>query len=195
MHHQLKNSEFHLKPGQIQRIIERAGNLRDACIIKMFAQTGIRRAELAALEIPDIDFRQQLIHIRNGKGGKARIVPVVKDLLLDLHKLFSRRRSGAVFLSKRVGHLTLRQVNWIVAQAGERARVRNPNPKYKGLNTHLFRHTFARIWKIRRGSIETLSKILGHSSVKTTLDVYGTEGLSDIQKNYGKTMGKYWDRA
>ena len=34
----------------------------------------------------------------------------------------------------------------------------------------------------------TLSKILGHASVKTTWDIYGTEGLRDIQINYTTTV-------
>ena len=36
--------------------------------------------------------------------------------------------------------------------------------------------------------IETLSKILGHTSIKTTLDEYGTEDLEDVQENYKKIM-------
>jgi integrase len=51
-----------------------------------------------------------------------------------------------------------------------------------------FRHSFAREWKKRGGSIETLSKILGHTSVKTTLDEYGTEDLQTVQENYSKVF-------
>lgn len=192
MLHQLKDSEYHLKPKVIRKLIRKAGSFRDACIIKTFAQTGIRRAELAALDIADIDFEQHLFHIRNGKGGKARIVPLTQELERDLKRLIDDRQMGPVFVSQRGTRLTLRQVNWIVARVGTRAKVKNPNPKYTYLNCHLFRHSFAREWKKRRGSIETLSKILGHSSVKTTLDVYGTEGLADVQENYAHIMSKIW---
>lgn len=192
MLHQLKDSEFHLTPSQIRGLIRKAGSFRDACIIKTFAQTGIRRAELAALGVHDIDFDQCLIHIRNGKGGKARIVPLTEELTFDLKRLIGNRSEGPVFLSKRSSSLTLRQVNWIVAKVGKRAGVKNPNPKYQNITCHLFRHSFAREWKKRSGSIETLSKILGHSSVKTTLDEYGTEGLTDVQENYAKVMRRIW---
>lgn len=42
--------------------------------------------------------------------------------------------------------------------------------------------------KKRDASIETLSKMLGHTSIKTTLDEYGTEDLEDVKENYKKIM-------
>jgi integrase len=91
-------------------------------------------------------------------------------------------------LSQRNGQLTLRQVNWIVAQAGKASGVQNPNPAHQYITCHLARHSFAREWKKRGGSIETLPKILGHTSLKTTLDEYGTEDLQTVQENYSRVM-------
>lgn len=192
MLHQLKDSEYHLDLIQIRKLIQKAGTFRDACLIKTFAQTGIRRAELASLDITDIDFDQKLLHIRNGKGGKARIVPLTEELASDLKHITGSLSVGPIFPSKNGFFLTLRQVNWIVTKVGKSAGVKNPNPKYKNITCHLFRHSFAREWKRRQGSIETLSKILGHASVKTTLDEYGTEGLTDVRDNYSKVMKKIW---
>ena len=45
-------------------------------------------------------------------------------------------------------------------------------------------------WKKQGGSIESLAKILGHTSVKTTLDEYGTEHIQDVQANYEWVMGE-----
>jgi integrase len=82
-----------------------------------------------------------------------------------------------------------------VAQAGVRSGIRNPNPKYQHLTCHLFRHSFARVWKARGGSIESLSKILGHESVRTTWDEYGSESLEDVRRNYAKIMEGKSSRA
>lgn len=186
---QLKNSEFHLKPSDIKKVIYSSTlSFRDRCILKALAFTAMRRAELAALDVRDIDFTKRLIHIREGKGGKSRIVPMSDELASDIHHLVEHRKTGAVFVSQRGGNLTPRQVNWIVARAGDLAGVENPNPNYEHLTCHLFRHSFAREWKKRGGSIESLSKILGHTSIKTTLDEYGTEDLADVQDNYRKIM-------
>ncbi|MCJ7783831.1 MAG: site-specific integrase [Desulfobacterales bacterium] len=185
---QLKNSEYSLKPEEIKKVIYSAEKFRDRCIVKMFAQTGIRRAELASLDIRDVDFEKNLIYIREGKGGKSRTIPITEELASDLKHMINSRKTGPLFKSNRDGSLVLRQINWIVAKAGERSGIKNPNPNYSKITCHLFRHSFAREWKKRGGSIETLSKILGHTSIKTTLDEYGTEDLQDVQENYNKIM-------
>jgi len=185
---QLKNSEYHLSPAAIKKVVHAVEGFRDRCILKTLAQTAIRRSELTELDVRDIDFERKLIQIQEGKGGKGRTIPVSADLLSDLRHLLGRRTNGPVFVSLKGGSLTPRQIGNIVARAGERAGVENPNPKYNHLTPHLFRHSFAREWKKKGGSIESLSKILGHTSVKTTLDEYGTEDLEEVQANYERVM-------
>ena len=190
MKKQLKSSEYCLGAEEIKKIIYAAANFRDRCLIKALAHTAIRRAELASLDIRDIDFERHLLQIREGKGGKSRTVPISEELASDLKHLNGNRKSGPIFLSQRKGPLTLRQVNWIVAQVGIASGVKNPNPGCKYITCHLFRHSFAREWKKRGGSIESLSKILGHTSVKTTLDEYGTEDLPTVSENYRKIISQ-----
>ena len=185
---QLKDSEYNLNPAEIKKIIYAAKSFRDRCLIKTLAHTALRRAELAKLDVRDLDFTRNLLQIREGKGGKSRTVPMSDELANDLSHLMGHRKAGPVFLSQRNGPLTLRQVNWIVAQAGKASGVQNPNPAHQYITCHLFRHSFAREWKKRGGSIETLSKILGHTSVKTTLDEYGTEDLETVRENYSKVL-------
>jgi integrase/recombinase XerD len=190
--HQLKDSEYHLSPHHIKKMINAPERFRNRCIIKTFAQTGIRRFELANLDVRDIDFPHQRLHIREGKGGKDRVIPVSEDLLGDLRYHIGKRGSGPVFVSAKGGPLTARQINRIVASAGAQAGVKNPNPKYSNITCHLFRHSFAREWKRQGGSTESLAKILGHTSVKTTLDEYGTEALEEVQSNYERIMAQIY---
>ena len=88
----------------------------------------------------------------------------------------------------------MRQIKRIIVNAGKKAGVENPNPKYENITCHLFRHTFARLWKEKQGSIETLSTILGHESVRTTWDVYGKESLEDIKHNYNKVIKQMFEK-
>lgn len=187
--YQLANAEFHLSIAELKRLIAATICPRDRLLIQLMVETGMRRCEVAALSAPDIDVTRSLIMIRNGKGKKTRFVPVNPGLALSLRSL-GQSANGSVFQSRKGGPLTCRQINRIAAGAGKRANVMNPNPKYKSVTCHLLRHTFARYWKACGGSIETLSKILGHSSVKTTWDQYGTESLIDIQRNYRSTLKK-----
>ena len=187
---QLTNAEFALTASQVEQLIRGATDHRDRTLIRLLAETGVRRSEAAALTWIDIDGGNRLVVIRNGKGGKLRVIPITAGLALAIHAMDDGRFDSHLFLSRQSRPLSVRQINRIVAATGRRAGVSHPNPKHHQVTCHLLRHTFARLWKAEGGSIESLSKILGHSSVKTTWDVYGTESLADIQANYDKTMGQ-----
>ena len=81
---QNKRSEYTLSKREVGQLINAAPTFQYRCIIKMFAQTGIRRFELMELDIRDIDFERRFIHIRKGKGGKERTVIASLDLITDL---------------------------------------------------------------------------------------------------------------
>ena len=183
------NAEYQLTLKQIEKIINASQCQRDRVLIQVLAYTGIRRAETAALEVNDILWKEKLLIIRFGKGNKQRLVPLPDFVLEDTQTLIGQRTTGGIFLSRVGQKLSCRQLNRIVAKTGKEARVNNPNPKHGNITCHLFRHSFARHWKDQQGSIESLSRILGHTSVKTTWDLYGTESLEDIQRNY-ETMIK-----
>jgi integrase len=188
---QLQNSQFALKPAEVRKVIYACTNPRDRCVLATLAFTGIRRAEVAALDIRDLDLEARRITIRAGKGGKERTVPITEELASDLRLLVGRRATGPVFLSNRGDSLTPRHVNRLVAAAGLLAGVKSPNPATAGrLTCHLFRHTFARHWKQKGGDIESLSHILGHASSATTVDLYGTQSIDDVQANYERLMGR-----
>ena len=185
------NAEYHLTLKQVNRIIAACQCERDTILIQILAFTGIRRAEAVSLKIEDVFWDEKLLIIRNGKGQKQRPVPLPDFVLVNLKSLVGRRTTGAIFQSRTGSILSCRQLNRIVNNIGKKARVKNPNPKYQNITCHLFRHTFARLWKQEKGSIESLSKILGHTSVKTTWDLYGTESFEDVRKNYDRIISKF----
>jgi site-specific recombinase XerC len=76
----------------------------------------------------------------------------------------------------------------IVAAAGEAAGLTNPNPRRSRINPHLLRHSFARHYLDAGGSLRALSYILGHSSIVTTGDVYGTPSVAFIEEEYRRVM-------
>jgi integrase/recombinase XerD len=187
--YQQRDSVFHLESAELKKVIHATESFRDRCILKTFAQTGIRRAELGDLNVRDIDIAARRLRIRQGKGAKQRHIPITEELASDFALLIGRRKSGPVFVSLRGVAISTRSLNRIVVQAGERAEVKNPNPKYKGrLTCYLFRHSFARLWQTRGGSMESLAEILGHSSLSTTVDLYGTEGVHDVQEDFERVM-------
>jgi integrase/recombinase XerD len=181
---QHRNSEFSLRPETLQKLLDSARKGRDWVIIALFVFTGIRRAELRSLDVNDVDVQEPRILIRHGKGGKHRIVFYPPSIMEAVREYRSSLGSGPMFPGRCGSALSLRAINNIVAQTGQRAGVQNPNPKYKHVTPHLFRHSFARNWKRAGGSLESLQKILGHASMQTTMDLYGTESLRETEENY-----------
>ncbi len=109
---QLKASAYHLTSSEVRKLIVAAHSFRDRCIIKALYWFGLRRFELTALDIRDIDFERRRLTVREGKGGKTRVIPSINDECVnDLLHLIGARRTGAVFLSNQDTRLSLHQVN------------------------------------------------------------------------------------
>lgn len=179
-----KNAEYHLTQGQLQALIAGAVNQRNRALIALFVETGIRRFEAAELESQDVDLGAGWLVVRRGKGGRLRLLPLSPRLCDLLRPLVATSPAGPLFRTVRGRALSTRQINRIVAHTGQRAGLHNPNPLRRHITCHLIRHSFARLWKDAGGNIETLAKILGHVSVKTTWDLYGTQSIEDVKRHY-----------
>jgi len=181
--HQLAASAYHLKPSDLRKLLLTASNFRDRCLIKTLWWLGVRRSELINLDVRDVDVARKRVTIQKGKGGKTRVIPIINDeYLSDLLLLIGSRKTGPIFLSNRHRGMAPRSVNHIVATLGAQAGVANPNPRLSHLNPHLFRHSIARFLKSKRFSAEWIQNFLGHESYKTTMDMYGTLSIDEMQE-------------
>jgi integrase len=189
----IRRSDYQLRPSDVARVVYDGPppgrhRWRDRCVLKILAQTGLRRAEVAHLDVRDVDLPGRRLLVVRGKMGRDRLVPISADLAGDLEQLIGRRTRGPVFASDRRRGLSIRQVSRIVADAGLRAGVTSPYPHARALNPHIFRHTFARRWKDAGMPVESLSRILGHGSVATTLDLYGTRSADEVANDYARWL-------
>ena len=190
-------SQFHLTEDQIKLLIRHADKLRDKVIIKMLAYCGLRRFELAKVKIEDINFETRKIQI-SGKKGIERLATIFSDQLLEDLKIYVQYvlespKKGYLFPAvsslNTQEHITPTQINRIVAQAGHKAHLSNPIPELKNINPHIFRHSCARILKDKGLSLEVIQKVLGHLSHKTTMDLYGTKSIFDMDKELKEKVG------
>ena len=151
---------------EVQRLLGciTAIHMRLVCTI-MYA-TGLRVSEACRLRPADVDSRRRLIHVRQGKGGADRQVPMGEKLLGLLREywriarpegeyLFPGRRSGGPISSKSV-YCALRQ-------AARSARIR------KRVHPHTLRHCYATHQLERGVNLRTLQVVLGHARIQTTL--------------------------
>tara|TARA_Y100000310_G_C20507954_1_gene727359 strand:- start:89 stop:709 length:621 start_codon:yes stop_codon:yes gene_type:complete len=190
-------SQFHLTQDQIKFLIKHTDKLRDKVIIKLLAYCGLRRFELAKIKIEDVDFNTNKIIIL-GKKNIERLATIFSDQLLEDLKMYIRyvlnnNNQGYLFPAvsslNKEGHISPTEINRIVAKAGHRAQLQNPIPELKNINPHILRHSCARILKDKGLSLEVVQKVLGHLSYKTTMDLYGTKSITEMDDELKEKVG------
>jgi integrase/recombinase XerD len=131
--------------------------------------TGARRAEIVNLQIPDVDKSMMRIHIREGKGGKDREVPLSPTLYEELRQHYRRLgRKPAVWLFPGGRYHTSDdpisdKVVWHACRwAAERAGIR------KRIHPHTLRHCFATHLYDAGTDLCTIQELLGHHDLKET---------------------------
>ncbi|MDP2002526.1 MAG: site-specific tyrosine recombinase/integron integrase [Desulfurivibrionaceae bacterium] len=148
---------------------------RDRAILEILYSTGLRVAELAALDLERLDAEEGMLRV-TGKGNRERLVPVGTPALEALSRylpqrtLLIRERIGrgeapenkAVFLNHRGLRLTTRSIERLVKfyalRAGIAARV----------TPHALRHSFATHLLEMGADLRTVQELLGHVSLSTT---------------------------
>ena len=155
---------------------------RDRAILLVLFWSGLRVGELANLTIHDVDTRTQLITVRQGKGGKSRVVPCTPKLPEVLLSYLYQRPAwpgAGLWLSADGGggvrgQLTTEGVRQMLLR-----RCRAGGVRY--LHPHAWRHGFAMTLLNAGAEMSSISTMMGHSSTKLTEDVYAkwlTDGLS-----------------
>lgn len=188
-------NEYYLNWDEINSIIAAAKNLKESAILKILARTGMRRFELANLKVKDIDFERKRLFIEKGKGGnakdpKSRAVPIDDDTLQAIKFYVGSRKTGFLIQSNKKGYdgISLSQINRIVANCAKRAYVKNPNPKLKNMNPHIFRHSFSRLSLAAGIPFNMVQRIAGHADARTTLQMYGIPSITDTQQLYEEKL-------
>jgi integrase len=190
-----KYNEYYLNWNEINSIIAAAKNLKESVILKILARTGMRRFELVNLNVKNIDYERKRIFIERGKGAtkkdpKSRAVPIDDDTLQAVKFYVGSRKIGFLIQSNKKGYegMSLSQINRIVANCAERAYIKNPNPKLKNMNPHIFRHSFSRLSLAAGIPFNMVQKIAGHADARTTLQMYGVPSISDTQQLYEEKL-------
>lgn len=141
--------------------------VRDKFIIMLLYDTGLRAQELCDLTLDDIDFFQRKIHVRHGKGDKARVVRFGKrtaklmwEYLGDRLKTSERLQHVIRVEEDGTPHAMNRHVlRRLLKRIGDRAGVQNVHP-------HRLRYSFATEYLRNGGKMLALQQLLGHSDLE-----------------------------
>jgi len=181
---QHKKSEYTLNPNEINQLINHSKSFRDRLILKCLYFGGMRVGEVARLEVQDLDFNRNVIHIRNSKRGKTRTIPFIDSgFKSDLKHFIGPKTKNKIF------DIGKRMIQHIVSHTAENINLKHPDPTSKHINPHLLRHSIARHLKSSGYPLEWIQKFLGHSKMETTADSYGTLSLEEMQMILIKKSG------
>ena len=149
--------------------------LRNRALVELVYSAGLRSAEAVGLDLGDVDFEQELVHVRHGKGGKERVVPLGEEAALWLGRYLRQARptlaagaNDALFLSARGRRLDTSTLRRIV-----------PHP-------HRLRHAFATHLLDGGADLRTIQELLGHSSLSTT-QVYSHVDPRHLRRVYDRS--------
>jgi site-specific recombinase XerD len=136
---------------------------RDAAILELFYSTGLRLAELASLNVNDIDSVNESVRVI-GKGSKERLVPIGSHAMKAMQKYRSMAEvhEGPLFVSKLRKRLSNRSLNSVLKKYLAQSSIPfNVTP-------HKLRHSFATHLLDHGADLRSVQALLGHASLSTT---------------------------
>jgi site-specific recombinase XerD len=190
------------------KLLTAAHEPRDRLGLYCLLGLGLRRAELAAIQVRDFDLARQTLRVF-GKGQKQRLMPLRGPILAELGLFMAadlphvgrppqpddylmypvktlaagKAVDGITLLRKYVGEPKKKPSDqsvhrWWYRKAQDAGLV-GPGVT-SGLNMHQARHMFAMEMR-RAAGIESASQALGHADLNTTLGIYGHQDQSDLE--------------
>ena len=140
---------------------------RNAAILSLLLNAGLRVSELCALHLDDVTLndRSGLVVVRSGKGGKYREVPLNKDARQKLRDWLAVRQSDSenLFFGRRNDVLQPRGVQRVVSELATAARL-----DVDMVTPHALRHTFGKNLVDAGVPLDRVAMLMGHSNLNTT---------------------------
>jgi site-specific recombinase XerD len=147
--------------------------LRNRALVELVYSAGLRAQEAVDLDLRDVDFEQETVHVR-GKRGKERVVPLGEEASYRLQQYLREARPAlaqgaedAVFLSARGRRLDTSTLRRLL-----------PHP-------HRLRHAFATHLLEGGADLRTIQELLGHSSLSTT-QIYSHVDAKRLRRVYDR---------
>jgi site-specific recombinase XerD len=165
---------------EVEELLAAAGagddllSLRNRALLEVVYSAGLRSSEAVGLDLGDVNFEQEIVHVRNGKGAKDRVVPLgeeaghwVARYLAEVRPKLSRGAENALFLSVRGRRLDTSTLRRMLS------------------NPHRLRHAFATHLLEGGADLRVIQELLGHSSLSTT-QIYSHVDAKRLRRVYDR---------
>lgn len=147
---------------------------RDRAMLGIFYGCGLRRNEGYHLDLSDINFDRQLLHVRKGKNYRERFVPFnqtishyLQDWMYDWRpQLLKSKTQSAFFISQRSKRLSTQSMALRLKLLQQRTD--DLNLQKKNVRLHVLRHSIATHLLQNGMELQKIQRFLGHSSLEST---------------------------
>lgn len=153
-----------LNAEEVKALIKVCDLLKHKLLISLCYGCGLRCAEVRHLKIADADTVRGMIHVRQGKGKKDRMLPMGTMLARGISKYIQAEKPRLYLFEGNDGNVySQRGAQWAISQAVKKAGIA------KEVSLHTLRHTYATHLLEQGVNILTIKELLGHASIETTM--------------------------
>jgi len=153
-----------LSKEEVKSLIDVCFNEKSRLLVQLLYSSGLRVSECLKLRFQDVDFKENVCVVKQGKGKKDRVT-LLSINFADKLKVYLEREginNGLIFHNRDGAALSARNVQKIVSNAAKRAGIN------KAVTPHKLRHSFATHLLDSGVSIRIIQELLGHSNLQTT---------------------------
>ncbi len=183
----------HLRDHEVDRLFDIVKNLRDRAIFKLMLRCGLRVEELADLTLDAVYLERRFIHVKNGKGGKDRVVFISNDAcaaLVTYLKVRPSNKSKKIFLVEKGTYkgkpISVRGIQKKMEYYARKAGIK--------ISCHQLRHTMATQLLNADMDLVSIQDLLGHTRIKTT-ERYIKVSNVKVMRDYFKAMESVMQRS
>ena len=149
---------------EVEKLIKVIRNLKHRAIVMLLYSAGLRLGECIALRPVHIDSSRMKVHVELGKGMKDRYTLLSERTLQTLREYFlCYQPKKWLFEGRNARQYSKRSVGKIIENAARKAKID------KNVSPHTLRHSFATHLLEAGVALPIIQKLLGHSSIKTTM--------------------------
>ncbi len=161
---------------EIEKLFSVIDNIKHKLILKLYYSSGLRLSEATNLRKKDLDFNENVIWIRNGKGGKDRMSILSNSLSKELENYSQHKtKNDFIFTNKYGDPIGERVIQYAMQHAKDKAKID------KDIHIHTLRHSFATHLLENGVDIRKIQELLGHSDLSTT-QIYTTISNAELKK-------------
>ena len=175
---------------EVLRLLKTPKKLKGRILLGLTYDSGMRLFEVRLVRISDIDSSRKVVHVRSGKYGRGRYIPISDDILRGIDR-YVKTEGPVEYLFNGQGKgqpMSTKTIQRLMKAAVKVAGIIKP------VTFHSLRHTYATHYLEDTGDLFSLKRNMGHSQLKSTLLYVHVVSTMPITKPYSP-LRRLFDKA